>query len=205
MSLHRQDFEVTIENRKQIRRLIIQQRNQLTPGQQQQLSGVISQHFLKTLLFLKSKRTAFYFAHHGEVDPSSIVTKALAMHKECFFPVLDPVKHNRLWFASYHAHDKLIKNCYGIWEPNLQKNHSINPRILDTVIMPLVAFDTHGNRLGMGGGYYDRTFAFLKEHAVSRPKLIGLAYEFQKVASIEIEPWDIPLDYIITEKVIYRF
>jgi len=72
---------------------------------------------------------------------------------------------------------------------------------LDIALVPLVAFDDYGRRLGMGGGYYDRTFAYLRhrEHW-RRPKLIGVAFEFQRVAELPAQPWDVPLDGIITEK-----
>ena len=77
-------------------------------------------------------------------------------------------------------------------------------RQLDVVIAPLVAFDESLNRLGMGGGYYDRTFAFRKRARVlRRPVLIGVAYSFQRVDRLQPENWDVPLDVVITEKESY--
>src|SRR5690606_40461575 len=65
--------------------------------------------------------------------------------------------------------------------------------------LPLVAFDARGNRLGMGGGFYDRTFARAPRARTLRPRLVGLAHHFQQVASLPAEPWDIPLDAIATD------
>lgn len=192
-----------IEKRKQIRRSIIKQRKSLKRLQQIQSSQIISKRLTKTLLFLRSKRIAFYFATRGEVDPYLVVKKALDMGKECFYPILHPVKHNQMWFARYQLGDKLKKNCYGILEPNLHETKLISAWSLDVVIMPLVAFDSNGNRIGMGGGYYDRTFSSLSHRIASKPKLVGLAYEFQKVPLIQSGVWDVPLNYIVTEEAFY--
>ena len=77
-------------------------------------------------------------------------------------------------------------------------------RELDLILAPLVGFDTHGNRLGMGGGYYDRTFAYLKHRLHwQKPRLIGLAYELQRVADLANHAWDVPLQSVVTEQHIY--
>ena len=93
----------------------------------------------------------------------------------------------------------MIKNIYGIEEPKLIPDQRRNAWSLGLVFLPLVAFDTQGNRMGMGGGYYDRTFSFKKQNKSLRgPDLIGLAHEIQKVESLPVENWDIPLSTIIT-------
>jgi len=71
--------------------------------------------------------------------------------------------------------------------------------------MPLVAFDLTGNRLGRGGGYYDRTFAFMREKHRNHPYLLGLAYHWQQIDALPREDWDIPLAGIVTEKAILFF
>jgi 5-formyltetrahydrofolate cyclo-ligase len=81
----------------------------------------------------------------------------------------------------------------------------VHSRVLDVILMPLVAFDGQGNRLGMGAGYYDRTLAFLRHRRHWRkPRIIGLAYEFQRMPALPAEPWDVPLDGIITEAGFYK-
>ena len=79
-------------------------------------------------------------------------------------------------------------------------------RNLDIILTPLVAFDSAGNRIGMGGGYYDRTFAFLKRRTTWRkPKLIGIAFGLQEVDAVPVDTWDVPLDGILTEKGLVLF
>jgi len=123
--------------------------------------------------------------------------------RQVFLPVLHG---SGLWFFPYKDNTPLEPNRYGILEPRLSARARCPARELDIVLMPLVAFDPSGNRLGMGGGYYDRTFAYLDARAIwKRPLLIGIAYEFQRVASLPSQTWDVPLDGVATEKQLYHF
>ena len=80
----------------------------------------------------------------------------------------------------------------------------MKPWALDLVITPLVAFDAEGNRMGMGGGYYDRSFAWRKRRRIWRgPMLVGYAYELQKLNSIRASDWDVPMDAVVTESALY--
>ena len=93
--------------------------------------------------------------------------------------------------------DELILNKHQIPEPANKATRYIDPEKLDLVITPLVAFDTNNNRIGKGGGYYDRTFAFRR--TTRKPLLVGVAYELQRLPRIEANTWDIRLDQIITD------
>lgn len=116
-------------------------------------------------------------------------------------PVL---RKNRLLFAPWDDSSDWEENRYGIPEPLCRHRDLLTPRQLDVVVVPLVAFDDSLNRLGMGGGYYDRTFAFRKRAgALRRPLLIGVAYSFQRVDALQAQSWDVPLDVVITEKESY--
>ena len=97
----------------------------------------------------------------------------------------------------------LRRNRFGIPEPRFDARHVIDPRTLDMVLMPLVAFDFSGERLGSGAGYYDRAFAFAR--ARRRPRLIGLAYRWQGVESLERAPWDVPMHAVVTDAGVLRF
>ncbi|MBT6938524.1 MAG: 5-formyltetrahydrofolate cyclo-ligase [Candidatus Marinimicrobia bacterium] len=88
------------------------------------------------------------------------------------------------------------KNQYGILEPI--SDDIISAEQLDILFMPLVGFDKNKNRIGMGGGYYDRTLAFKNQKTVKNPKLYGLAFDCQQVEKLETQDWDVPLDAIIT-------
>lgn len=107
-------------------------------------------------------------------------------------------------FAAYQAHTQLKLNRYGIAEPD---NLDFLPAAaLDLVIVPLLGFDKHGQRLGSGAGHYDRTFAFLNNLVKpSKPVLIGLAYELQAVTTLPAASWDVRLDHIITENAVYSY
>lgn len=191
--------------RQQIRQHIQRLRKALTQQQQNQLSRNMSQSLLRTPLFYTCNSIGAYFPHKGEIDPTQLVAKACSMGKSVYLPVIRPKPQISLWFARYRTNQALFRNSYGIPEPAPLPDHLISVWALDLVLVPLVAFDKNGNRLGMGGGYYDRTFAYLRRRSYWKsPKLIGLAYEFQKVNQLQTEKWDIPLHGIITDKQFYR-
>ena len=100
--------------------------------------------------------------------------------------------------------DGFIRNRYGIPEPDRPIRQRIRAASLDLIVAPLVAFDIYGNRLGMGGGFYDRTLAFLKRRGSWRkPVVVGVAYEFQKVQRLTAQPWDVPMHAIATDRALY--
>lgn len=152
-------------------------------------------------VFIRARRIAAYVAIGGEIDPHPIVDHALALGKAVFLPILRGLEP--MAFAPYAASTPLVPNRYRIPEPAVAASQWLAPRQLDLVLTPLVAFDEYGNRLGMGGGYYDRSFAFLRASALPHPYLLGLAYDLQKVERLVREPWDVPLHGIATEARFY--
>tara|TARA_R110001583_G_scaffold25644_3_gene92735 strand:+ start:4309 stop:4947 length:639 start_codon:yes stop_codon:yes gene_type:complete len=196
--------------RAQLRQSLRRQRRALSPQQQRQAAIKLARVLKHQALFIRAKRIGFYLPSDGEISPLPLIKQALAMGKKCFLPVLHPVRHNRLWFARYRPGTRLIKNCYGISEPNIRLEPRALPQALDLVLLPLVGFDSMGGRLGMGGGYYDRTFAFKRrtERKDNRPPrkspaLIGLAHELQQQPKLELADWDIPLAAVATEHQLY--
>jgi 5-formyltetrahydrofolate cyclo-ligase len=124
-----------------------------------------------------------------------------------YLPALHPVLKGCLQFREYDLNlDNLnIPNAYGIFEPVYDSNKTMPPWLLDIVLMPLVVCDESGNRLGMGGGYYDRSFAFLSKNwndtlcvQTNGPILIGVGYDFQKVEGLEVKDWDVSLNAFIS-------
>ena len=151
---------------------------------------------------VKSRHIAGFLPADGEMSPLPLMQLLWSRGKCIFLPVLVPFNSSQLWFARFEPGDELVVNRYGILEPVRRK--LIKPSALDLVLTPLVAFDTQGHRIGMGGGFYDRSFAFLRRRAHwHRPRLLGIAYELQKQPVIETENWDIPLDAIVTEAQLY--
>lgn len=156
--------------------------------------------------FRQSSRIAFYHAVSGEMDPRPLMDEAIQSGKTPYMPILRRHPEIGLWFAPYSKNSKLVKNRFGIPEPAFKHRQLIRPWSLDMVFVPLVSFDNRGHRLGMGGGYYDRTFAFkLRRTHLSGPKMVGLAHDFQYQTSIDNNPWDVPLDCVITESKRYLF
>lgn len=155
--------------------------------------------------YRRAQRIAVYCARQGEMDPRPLMRAALQRGKRIYLPVLHPFFHGRLKFCEARAHTVMRPNRFGIPEPSGNTDCLSHSRRLDIVLLPLVAFDRQGHRLGMGGGYYDRSFAYRQSSNRIRPLLIGLAYEFQCVESLPHEPWDIMLDAVITERKLYTF
>lgn len=106
---------------------------------------------------------------------------------------------DRLRFAPWRPGDPLVPNRYGIPEPDLEPDSFLKPADLSVVLLPLVGFDRCGNRLGMGAGYYDRSFAF-RRAGTPPPLLVGIGYGFQEVPRLDACSWDVPLDLIATER-----
>ena len=189
------------DSRNALRRRIREQRRALS-GQQRQSAQRQAGWRLQALSPLwRARSLAVYLAVDGEADPAAIAVDALARGQRVYAPVLH---RETLRFARLTADTPLRENRFGILEPATPA--WIDPRQLDVVLTPLVAFDDSGTRIGMGGGYYDRCFGFLKERTRwIRPRLIGLAYEFQRLRTISRSSWDIPLWAAVTEQGTYRF
>lgn len=182
----------------QQRKRVIEQRKQLTRLEIAASSKQILDHLRKSEIYHTAKHIALYLAVNGEADPTALLDQT-SENKHFYLPVIDHSDGIKMHFAKYQSGDPLTPNEFGILEPELTPNSAIGATDLDLVITPLVGFDDKGNRLGMGGGYYDRTFAF-KQGVVVKPYLIGFAYGFQSFDHIPENTWDIKLDGIATEK-----
>jgi 5-formyltetrahydrofolate cyclo-ligase len=185
----------------ELRRAMRGRRRALSLTQRRVCALTAARRVAATAWFGRSRRIAFYLANDGELDPQPLMERAWAMGKECFLPVLRPIGDDRLWFARYEPGDPLRPNRFNIPEPIARYGRGVAPWSLDLVLMPLVAFDARGNRVGMGGGFYDRTLAYLGRRKIwQRPRLLGLAYEFQRVDGLSPRPWDVPLQAVATER-----
>lgn len=184
----------------QLRRDMRRRRAALSLAQRQAYAEAAARHCQRRALFHRAQHLAVYFAQAGELDPAPVVWRAWEMGKTVYLPVLLPGPVNRMRFAPWHAGSELVSNRFGIPEPQIAARHLRHGAQLDLVLTPLVAFDTQGNRVGMGAGYYDRSFTIKRlRRAWRRPRLVGYAYDFQGVESLPIQAWDIPLDAVVTE------
>lgn len=184
-----------------LRQLMRKRRRSLKSKEQSLAEERVTRRLTLLPSFYMSKRIAFYLAHDGEIDPKFAMGIAESVGKECYLPLLHPLKQKRLYFAKYKRGDPLSINRYGIQEPLLRGAKIVPPFAIDLIIMPLVAFDSSCNRIGMGGGFYDRTLS--TEYKNTR--LIGLAQSIQETSAINKRSWDVTLHAIVTEKsVVYR-
>jgi len=188
----------------EIRQLKRAQRRTLSTTAQQLHSQKLCENIIKDKNYRYSRHIGCYLANDGEIDPYLLIEHAWFSGKTVYLPVLSPLK-NQLYFAPYEINDPLTLNRYNIHEPVCHPSQWRTASQLDLLLLPLVAFDRYGNRMGMGGGFYDRTLAYLQNRRYwKKPLLIGLAHEIQQVAQLCTNSWDIPLNYIITEKQAYK-
>lgn len=191
--------------RAQLRTTIRQQRRALSAHQQHRHAQTLAENICRHRAFRNATRIAFYLPEDGEIDTAYLIERAWRYKKQVYLPVVPPLGH-ALFFAPYTADSRLQPNRFGINEPDCHPRSWLRARQLNLIMVPLVAFDTHGNRLGMGGGFYDRSLAFTRHRKQwHSPHLIGLAHELQKVDQLPCESWDVPLKMIATEKNLYQF
>ena len=146
--------------------------------------------------FQRAEYIACYLSVADEVNTWEVIARAWTMKKRVFAPVIE--KKSRMQFREISAETELRRNDFGLLEPH--GGEIVSARMLDIVLAPVVAFDDHNHRVGMGGGYFDRTFAFLKHRKDwFHPKIIGVAFACQKVEKIPPNPWDIRLFGTITD------
>lgn len=191
-----------MQDKHALRKTIRKQRALLPASEQRAAARDFRRHLQRHPWFHTARRLAAYLPMRGEADPQLLIEAAWQLGKQVFLPCL---RETHLVFREYGPQTLLAPNALGIPEPQ-NSGILVSPRQLDLVIAPLVAFDAHGNRLGMGGGFYDRTFAFHRHYRRWRkPRLLGLAYEFQRHDELQREPWDVPLAAVLTERGIQRF
>ena len=197
------------DERPALRRRHRSARRCLSAGQQRRHAESVRRLFLASPLVWRSQRIAAYLSVDGELDLRPLLGSLQGMGKVLALPVVErslqlgeregftPRKrNNRMSFFAHRPEAPLTRNRFGIEEP-APGAPWINTRALDLVLAPLVAFDERGNRLGMGGGFYDRHFGGLPERL--RPLLVGVAHEVQRADALPAAPWDVPLDGILTE------
>lgn len=183
-------------NRKEIRANIRAARRSLSPDQQSSLGKQACTLMLAKLKFLRVKHLAIYLTNDGELDTRVLIEALWKLDIQVYLPRLHPFSKGNLVFLAYTPSTPLVQNSLKIWEPKLDITQMILPHRLDVVVTPLVAFDLTGNRMGMGGGFYDRTLANWTTRG--KPFPIGFAHDCQQVESLPCEHWDVPLPMLVT-------
>ncbi len=180
-------------------------RRALSPAERRRAALAVARRLEVWPVWAAASRVAGYWACDGELNPAPLLERVMATRRLIYLPVL----HGEcsLRFAPYQPGLPVRRNRFNIPEPDVSPKEWQEPSQLDLVLTPLVAFDLAGTRLGMGGGFYDRTFAFLRNlgHDDCRPVLLGLGYEFQQTAELLRQAWDVPLDAAVTDQALYIF
>ena len=180
--------------RNQLRQQIRKTRANLTALQQQQAEDSITQQALALIEERNAQHIALYLSFDGEISTDKLIKILWAQGKQVYLPVLHPFNPNHLLFLRYLPDTPMLKNKFGIWEPKFNVQNVLPLDELDILFTPLVAFDKQGNRLGMGGGFYDRT---LQNWQNSSFIPVGLAHQCQQVEQLPTEAWDVPLHQIL--------
>ncbi|PVZ72293.1 5-formyltetrahydrofolate cyclo-ligase [Pelagibaculum spongiae] len=189
-----------------LRRHLRQARRAISISQRQQLDLQICQHLLQLPQLDKPCKIAFYMAGDGEADILHAALSLMKQGHQFYLPIIDSDGTNRLRFGLWQPDCAMKANRFDIAEPDVAFKDQLTGLQLDLIFMPLVGFDLTGNRLGMGGGFYDRTLEFkIKQPSADDPELIGIAYQCQNVEQLNRENWDVPLDGLISEQCYRKF
>ena len=190
----------------ELRKTLRNRRQQLSPHQQKTHSKQACQFLIESDLLKNIRRIAVFLSQDGELETKNLIKQLWKTPGlEVYLPALETLPDWHMGFSRYTPQSKLIPNQFNILEPDVELSNHIPGKELDLVIMPLVGFDNAGNRMGMGGGYYDRTFEFKHQQPQTKPLLVGWAHSCQRVDRLEKQPWDIPLNAIVTESEIVNW
>lgn len=188
-------------SRPALRRQLRQARRQLSPLQQRKAAKNLYRQLAQHPLFRRARHVALYLPNDGEIDPRALLLEAQRRGKATYLPVLNAWPRTRMVFQHIMPNEHLKPNRFGIAEPAFRPARQRPIWTLDLVLMPLVGFDEHGGRLGMGGGFYDRSLAYRSRRKNGhKPTLLGLAHECQKVDRLPLASWDVPLQATVTDQ-----
>ena len=188
-------------SRPALRRKLRHARRQLTPAQQRLAARHLYRQLAQHPWFRRARHIALYLPNDGEIDPRLLLQAAQRRGKATYLPVLNPWPRTRMVFQRIEPGEQLRRNRFGILEPVIRTARQRRVWALDLLLMPLVGFDGKGGRLGMGGGFYDRSLAYRAMRKKShKPTLLGLAHECQRVDRLPLESWDVALQATVTDQ-----
>ena len=194
-------YPVTDTDREEIRAEMRRRRSAIGDAGRELAAYALSRHLMAAHFYRASRRIAAYLALGEEIDVNPVIVSAWKQGKEVYVPVIESARRARMRFARLRPDTPVLRNRFGIDEPAPEHRELFESRWLDLVLVPLVAFDRHGHRIGMGGGYYDRCFSFLKYRSHwKKPRLCGVAYDFQETDKLASAEWDVSLACVATDK-----
>lgn len=188
-------------SRQQLRNQLRKARRALNPGQQRQAARGLYRQLAQHPLFRRARHIALYLPNDGEIDPHLLLRAAQRRGKKTYLPVLSAWPRTKMVFQQVRRGEKFRPNRFRIPEPHINAAQQRTVWALDLILLPLVGFDDVGGRLGMGGGFYDRSLAYqARRKAWQKPVLLGLAHECQKIERLVQASWDVPLQGTVTDK-----
>ncbi|WP_116964109.1 5-formyltetrahydrofolate cyclo-ligase [Fastidiosibacter lacustris] len=177
-----------------IRKVLRQIRKSIPSIQKNHLALALAKQFEIYFPKLTNKNIASYFATDEEISPYYINQRLKAKNNLLYYPILHSFHTRHLWFSV--DTQKYARNKYQLLEPIFYANNILAPWELDIIIIPLVGFNKHKQRIGMGGGFYDTTLRYCKKF--NNVQFIGIAFDEQQHDSVAMNSWDITMDAIIT-------
>ncbi|WP_194208310.1 5-formyltetrahydrofolate cyclo-ligase [Superficieibacter sp. 1612_C1] len=196
------ELTVTSLQRQDIRRHIRQLRRTLSVDQQTHLAQQAAARMMAYPPVVMAHTVALFLSFDGELDTRPLIEQLWRAGKRVYLPVLHPFSPGNLLFLHYHPQSELVVNRLKIHEPKLDVRDVLPLAQLDVLVTPLVAFDGQGQRLGMGGGFYDRTLQNWQQY---RLQPVGYAHDCQRVEALPVEEWDIPLPAVVTPSVLWEW
>lgn len=177
-------------------------RRALTEEQQVQAAALLAEHAVNFAPLANARHIALFLSVDGEINTRPLIAKLWQQKKQIYLPVLHPFAAGHLLFLRYTPETVLTPNKLRILEPPLDIRSLITLDQLDVMMVPLVAFDSSGQRLGMGGGFYDRTLQNWRQH---RFLPVGVAHDCQQVEQLPTAEWDVPLPAVLTPSRLWQW
>jgi 5-formyltetrahydrofolate cyclo-ligase len=191
-------------SRGQLRRQLRAARRALSRSQQHRAARDLYRQLVQHPMFRRARHIALYLPSDSEIDPQPLMRAAQKRGKATYLPVLNAWPKTKMVFQRVRAGEALRPNRFKIPEPRANRHRQRKVWALDLILLPLVGFDPHGGRLGMGGGFYDRSLAYRALRTQpQKPQLLGLAHECQKVEKLAMATWDVALAATVTDRAWY--
>jgi len=185
------------DDKKALRRRILDERKNINIVEKEEMDNKILDKFYESEYYRKSKKIFIYISYDSEINTKGIINKALEDNKKVYVPRTE-FKNRLMDAVEIMSLDNLVESDFGILEPSIKEPY-IDPNELDLIVVPGVAFDKQGGRMGYGAGFYDRYFKKISEDNIKKVMKVALAYEFQTLEKVPMNDHDIPVDCIITE------
>ena len=187
----------SFQDKKILRKEVLEKRNNLDFNKKEEMDKEILKKFYETQYYKKAKKIFIYISYSSEINTKEIINKALKDNKKIYIPRTE-FKTRHMDAVEITSLDNLVESTYGILEPSKEAPY-IEPNELDLIVVPGVAFDRNGGRMGYGAGFYDRYFKKIKKENIKKIVKLALAYELQIHDEVPMNDQDVPVDYIITE------